>query len=230
MASEVKPEDNRFTKDLSDMSKTIAYGADMNKVLLATSGGRKNFTNDILFSIKREYFTWKQFALGMYWSMIVGAFIGVLVMSLVVEGNLWNPMEFPAMSIGVFVLSFGLADLTSEIEAFTGLKTCTKRKIPGSNQYVAEMKFIGRPCFTDYECTSANHLKSWQIGMCGHHPSSLVSFKKKVITPMITIVGAILVIWSFTTTDDRPKTKDVLQSAMYGIFGGTVSALTFSSA
>lgn len=229
------PDDNRFTQQLTDMQNTAAFGLNVGKVLTAKSGGRKDYSRDIQFSIRREFFTFKQFIIGMFWAIILGLFIGTLIISTIVPGAQWDIMAYPSMTIGVFVLSAGIADLFSEAEAFSSVRSCTpeKQKIVGvdgktTNEYIVDAEYRGAPCLTVWDCTKGGALKPGQRNACSVRHGSVVKFKRRVITPLILIAGIILVVYSFTASSNRPSPKNLVLSIIYGIFTGTALSLLFS--
>lgn len=226
--------DNRYTSQLHDMQNTAAFGLNIGKVIAAKSGGRKDYSKDIQFSIRREFFTMKQFVVGAFWAMIFGLFIGTLLMSLVVPGGQWDVMAYPAMTIGVFVLAMGLADIAAEAEAFSSIRKCSSKQqkvIKNGKEvtdYIVDAEFRGAPCLTPFDCTKGGHLKPGQRGACSAGHGSLVKFKRRAITPLVLLSGIALVTYSFLDSDERPSTKNLLLSSVFGVFSGTAMALVFS--
>jgi hypothetical protein len=235
-----EPEDNRYTQQLTDIQNSAAFGVNIGKVIAAKSGGRKDYSKDIQFSIRREFFTFKQFIIGMFWAIILGLFIGTLVMSLVVPGAQWDVMAYPTMTIGVFVLAMGISDVFAEAEAFSSVRKCTSKKqkiiMPGADkatqEYILDADFRGAPCLTPFDCTKGGHLKPGQRGACsvshGAAWGGVIKAKRTLVTPIVLLTGIGMVSYAFSTSNERPSAKNLLLSSVFGIFSGTALALIFS--
>lgn len=225
--------DNRFDTELADMQKTAAFGVNIGKVIAAKSGGRKDYTKQIQFSIRSEYFTMRQFVVGMFWSIIMGIFIGSLVMSLIVPGASWDVMAYPAMTVGVFVLAMGVADLMAETQSFSNQRHCTseKQKVEKNGQieeeYIVDPEFQGSPCFTPMDCTKASRLEPGQENACKAKRWGISKMKRRYLTPIVLLAGIVLVSYSFTDSDERPSIKNLYLSSVFGMFSGTALAILF---
>lgn len=223
--------DNRFETELSDIQKTAAFGVNIGKVIAAKSGGRKDYTKQIQFSIRSEYFTMRQFVVGMFWSIILGIFVGTLVMSLIIPGASWDVMAYPAMTIGVFVLAMGVADVMAETQAFSTQRHCTseKHKSPktGEQEYIVDPEYHGTPCFDPMDCTKASRLEPGQENACKASRWGISKLKRRYLTPVVLLAGIVLVSISFTDSDERPSVKNLYLSSVFGMFTGTALAVIF---
>ena len=232
-AKNLAPQENRWTAKLAQIQQGAAFGVDLEDVVAAKSDGRKDYTKEIQYSIKREYFTFKQATLVAYWASIVGLGVGAFAIMMVVPGAGW---DFSLPTAGVFVLTMGLADLTSEIETYGSLKHCTKKK---QKQYVAgeaqpvmkpivDGAFQGHPCMTDWDCTKSAHLQPGQKGMCTTGAGLLIKAKRRVFTPLVVIAGIAMVSVAFTGLAERPSPKNMAYAIIYGWFAGVLMSLIFA--
>lgn len=226
--------DNRFETELQDIQKSAAFGVNIGKIIAAKSGGRKDYTKQIQFSIRSEYFTMRQFVVGCIWSMIMGVFIGTLVMTLIIPGAQWDVMAYPAMTIGVFVLAMGVADVMAETQSFSTQRHCTseKQKVEKPNgeveeEYIVDPEFQGAPCFTPMDCTKASRLEPGQGNACRVPRWGISKMKRRYVTPVVLITGIALVSYSFSDSEERPSSKNLYISSVFGAFAGTALAVLF---
>jgi hypothetical protein len=235
----IAPSDDKYAAQLKEMQSTAAFGLNIDDVITAKAKGGHDEWKELKFQVRRQYFTFHQVLVSMFWALIAGLFIATLCMALL-GGLVWDLTGdgssnlFMLMNLGVFLVSAGLADMVSGTQAFSGLKKCTGETHqvldPGSGvkekKPIVEERYQGSECFTDFDCTSKQHLEHGQYGMCKHH-----SYTRKYNTWLglpVAIVGAVMCAIGFGSTAQRPLDKDLFQAAVYGIFAGTAQALIFS--
>ena len=227
--------DDRFIKELADMKQNAAFGVNVDDVLTAQSKGKHDEWRELKLQVKRQTFNSKQVFVIIYWAMIFGAFLGVVIMSFVVPGLRWNTNRDTFMNLSIFILAMGISNVISGTQTFAGLKTCTDKKHysiePASgqwgNHYIVDEEFIDHECLIDHDCTKGKMLKPGQYGMCQHKVKKIrwISNRAGVV---LFVAGVVMCVTSFSTTGHHPSPGDMYQSAVYGTFAGVAQALIFS--
>jgi hypothetical protein len=225
--------EDRFLGQLQKIQSTSAFGVYVPDVLKAKSG--IDYSRDIQFSIRREFWTFSQVRSIAYWSLSIGAVVGAGV----VAG--FTPNGFPdifgpgAMMIwGVFLLALGLSGMWSEGKAKSNIRHCTKKtygyKDPKgkfeSEDFKVEPSFQGKDCLTDWDCTRKSNVPK---GVCAvPEQAGITKVFRKGVLPIIVLVGAVMTGVAFSSTDFRLAKKDLAQAIIYGIGIGIVLVLIFS--
>ena len=232
----VVPVDDRFASQLKDLKANAAFGISVDDVLTAESKGQHNEWRSLQLQVRREFFSMKQVFVVIYWAIIIGMFVGVLVMSFVVPGLRWNNQGDTIANTGVFLLSMGISNMISGTQTYSGLKKCTSDKhavlaagvrSSDENAYIVDANHRGHECLHDMDCTIGKHLLPDQYGMCRHDVSK-VRWVSNRAGFVIFIAGFALTLTTFTNSTRRPPPADLVQSVVYGIFGGVIQALIFS--
>lgn len=234
------PNDDRFKTDLAKLQETAAFGLNVMDVLKAQSGGKEDYTKEVQFSIRREFFTFKQVREISYWSMTLGMVIGALAVALTPPSVFPDLLNGPdgSMVIGVFLLSFGLSLVFSDFVAVQNIRKCTTDKWKATDQqvqqgkktkgdYKVEPEYQGRDCFTDWDCTRKSTVTR---GVCklpkAKTPGSYVV--RHFFAPLVLLAGILMTAFTFTQQDIRPNPKNLAQAIIYGIGFGTAVSLFFS--
>ncbi len=228
------PMNNRYLKDLKDIQNSAAFGVNVQDLLKAKSGGKQDYTKDIQFSIRKEFFTFNQYVQGMYWSLTIGMVIGAFTIAYL-GGLIPDLFDFggtTGMFWGVLLVTFGLADMLTATKAHGNIKHCTtkNKKDPKTGKPTKEPlvdpEYQGRDCFTDWDCTRKATVTK---GVCKFpEPNAFSKWIKKVVSPMIMIGGAILTAITFSATNKRMKNYELAQAIMFGLGFGNFFALLFS--
>ena len=224
--------DDRYTKQLKNVQQTAAFGTYLPNIMKWKTG--VDYTKEIQFSIRREFFTLTQVTYIIYWSLTIGAVIGAAIIAAWTPGGFVDVLGDNAVMIwGVFLLSFGLAAAFSEHKAKSSYKKCTKdkyKKSDTSKGIVAgvtpkvEPAFQGKDCFNEWDCTRKNTIVK---GSC-HAPKPKFHFIRTTFIPLVVVIGAIMTGVSFSSTDFRLAKKDLAQAIIYGIGCGNFFILFFS--
>lgn len=186
---------------MREMQANAAFGIDAVDAITAVTAGRVDPTKDIMFAIRKEYFTFSQtthiFWLGMM--LGVGAF-ATAVMVTDKEG-VQITGEYGNQFIAIVLLSLGMASFFAVRATTRSAKKCSKD---------AEAEFKGRDCFTDWDCTRKSSLKGKKkgdkglVGVCKRpEQSGIAKAYRKVVVPLALIGGAI-----FVTIEVRAAKKD----------------------
>lgn len=238
------PKDDRFKAELDKMKQNAAFGINVMDVLKAQSGGTEDYSKDIQFSIRREYFTFKQVVEIAYWCMTMGAVIGAMTVAILTPNGIPDFFggEESAMVWGVMLLSFGISMVFSDIAAVRNVRKCTRKKWkktdrqvreaaktggdPKAGQSKVEPEYQGRDCFTDWDCTRSSSVSR---GVCElPKPNWLFRIIRNIFAPLCMLGGIFLTAMTFSQTDFRPPKKDVAQAVIYGVGFGSFAALFFS--
>lgn len=232
-APDVAPgKDDRYAHKLEQARQTAAFGAYMPDIMKWKTG--VDYTKEVQFSIRREFFTLSQVTYIIFWSLTIGALIGAAIIAAFTPGGFVDVTGSNAVMIwGVFLLSFGLAAAFSEHKAKSTYKKCTKEKYnkddkaKGIKKDVTpkvETAFQGKDCFTDWDCTR----KTIPVkGVC-KAPAPSFKFLRTTFIPIVVVVGAIMTGVSFSSTDFRLAKKDLAQAIIYGLGLGNAFILFFS--
>lgn len=231
------PEDDTYATQINKLKQNSAFGVDANTLMKLQSGGKEDYSKQIQFSIRRQYFTFSQVWVIAAWALSFGALIGALAVALTTPDAFIDMSTNPGMVWGVFLLSMGITDLLSESKAHRNIRKCTRDKFEstadakkygktGKEDPKVESEYQGRDCMTDWDCTRRSKVPA---GVCAlPKPNALARAVRKVGTPMLLLVGIALTATTFTSTDFRLEKKDLAQAIIYGIAFGNLLAIVFS--
>lgn len=227
---------NRFIAKLAEMQNTAAFGLNPQEVIRAKSGGKKDYTRMIQLSIRREFFTLGQYMVGVYWGITLGMFIGAVTLSETTPGGSWldgYKVNF-MMSLGVYLLSTGLALATSSVEAHSAIRRCSTKPedqfkqegapddTPGHPDGV-EAGFSGSECITDFDCTRRAAIKK---GVCKlPERSGTGKFLTSGGVVIFLVAGIVMTIIGATGSAKALPKNFMALSAIYGIFTGNAIAI-----
>lgn len=230
------PSNNRFLSDLNKAKNEAAFGVYVPDIIKAQSGGKTDYNREIQLSIRREFFTMKQYLVGIYWAMTIGMVIGALTLALLTPNGFPDVFGENALMIwGVFLLSFGMSTMLSDFESHGRIRKCTTKKWDNDDpsgkktykkgDFKVEEGYRGMECMSDWDCTRKSSVTG---GVCSlPERNALFKFQQKVIAPILVVVGAIMTTITFSSTDFRLAKKDLAQSVIYGIGFGTILAIAF---
>ena len=228
---DLSDKDDRFAHKLEQTKQTAAFGTYLPDIMKWKTG--VDYTKEIQFSIRREFFTLTQVTYIIFWSLSIGAVLGAATIAAFTPGGFVDVTGSNAVMIwGVFLLSFGLAAAFSEHKAKSSYKKCTKDKYKKDDPKKGikegtpkvELAFQGKDCFNEWDCTR----KSTPVkGVC-KAPAPSFKFIRTSFIPLVVIIGAIMTGVSFTSTDFRLAKKDLAQAIIYGIGLGNAFILIFS--
>ena len=232
------PANNRYITELNKMKSQAAFGINAQDAIAAKSGGRTDYTKQILFSIRRQYFTWVQVGVISYWWATMGMFVGAITMAALTNSLPDFSGSNTSMILGVFLLSMGISDMTSQMQAHRNIKTCTKDKFKSTDYWVYKLnkakagdskvdpEYQGNDCMTDWDCTKKSQVPR---GVCKlPKPNALSRIVRGIVTPILLLAGIILTATSFSSTDFRLAKADLAQAIIYGIAAGNFVAVLFS--
>lgn len=225
------PTQDKWQAAMKDMQNTAAFGVNIDKMITAKSKGQHDEWRGLKLQVRREFFTTHQVMVSMFWALIAGVFIGTIVMALMNHIMIDVKGQFMWINLSIFLLSYGIAEMVSGTQAYSGLKKCTtathkavvngvatETKVP-----IVDRKYQGQECFDDWECTDNVRLEHGQRGMCKH--GGTLRPISTWIGRVVTIAGVALTAYNFSTTTERPPKQDMFQAAVYGIFAGTAQAI-----
>lgn len=226
-------ENDRHAAQLKKAQQTAAFGLYLPDVLKWKTG--TDYSKNIQFSIRREFWTFSQVYHIMYWCLTIGATVGAGVVAGLTPGafpDIFGPGSI--MIWGVFLLSTGLAALWTEGSAKSGIRSCTRDKFKSDDpnkKYKkddpkVEPEFQGKDCFTDWDCTRKSTVNK---GVC--KVPDLGGFTltiRKGVIPVLTLVGVVMTAISFSSTDYSLPKKDLAQAIIYGLGVGNALMLLFS--
>lgn len=227
------PVNNRFIGKLNEMKQTAAFGLYLPDVMKAKTG--TDYTKDIQFSIRREFWTLGQVNHIIYWSLSFGAVIGAGVIAGLTPGVFPDILGPSALMIwGVFILTLGLTGMVGQGGAKRNIRKCSSKKYEYDDpngtfkkgDHKVEVSFRGKDCLTDWDCTRGSKISK---GVCkAPEPFEMAKAFRKGMLPIITLIGAVLTGISFSSTDFRLAKKDLAQAIIYGIGIGNFLILFFS--
>jgi MFS family permease len=231
------PIGDRHKDKLAEIAATAVWGVNIGDVVEAKTG--ENFTKNIKRAITMEYFTQTQFVSGLYWSIIIGMFIGAILVVLFSDEVGWRMTKKTTV---VFSFAFFWGWLFSYGMASRSYKKCDSSKnadgsfkIKGIDPRRRSTDDGGKPdmqhCLDDDDCSIGTKPSA---GSCkATKPPKFVHWARNLgglVSLVIGIIALIQVgprwdgfgnIFNFWVPRDLSST-DTFLSIIFGFFGGTL--------
>ena len=214
----------KYEQKMEEIKRGSALGVNVQEAIKAHSKGMEDQTKSIKLSIQRQYYTFWQ-AVGIAgWGLVIGAFIGAIVVGSTAPNAMILLTGKTAPQVwGIMLMSAGLAGIIFKYFTHPTVKHCTfnpKLKVPP--------EYRGQECISDPDCTDQT-MENTPWGACRRPKFGLISRSVQSVVPPVALFGGlVLFILSYLDTNLRPHPTDIAQAVIYGVFGGAMLVFVFS--